>query len=374
MYEKIVLKLDTQNKSEKLNIDPSTIPTLSPVDSIAEFAKGDTSPFYKIQKIDFPVVANGMNYGKQFFESYLSHLKERPTPGSKTGHDMRYGSRAQTDFLLIGGKIENGKDETGSIYLKNYIPPKAESDNANFITECKADLVHFSIVAYTRKEIIQNADFTTTINILDCGREGLRNDAVSFGEGAMDQVTNLDDKAIYKCKLKSSDTDGDNFILMEANMPNKKEFLESLKTVSDSKVTLAEMAESMGQTHLLVTKEHEDAVKLVNALKEKGIKDPIAELGALNKQIEDNRVMVRNAALDTAFGADTEGKNYLRQYADEKIGADCKDVNAAIEDIKKSPVGLKLAQDAADYMSDQNLVGKTDSKKTIPGTPRVFVL
>ena len=364
-YEKVFLKLVADNKQEKLNIDPSTIPTLAPQSSIDDFSKGDTNPYYKIQKIDYPLVANKMNYGKQFFESYVSNLKDRPIPGSKDGHDLRVGSRPKTDFLMVGAKIEPKDEKSGSVYFKNYIPPKAESDNSNFITECKADMVHFSVVAYARKEFLQNPDGTQTVNILDCGSQGLRNDAVSYGEGAMGQVTN-------QIEQKKADVIGDEFICLEAAMPNKQEFLDSLKVHASSGVTLPEIAKAMGQEHLLTTKEHEDALKTVNAIKEAGIKDPIAELGVLRNKIESDQKIVRNAALDTAFGADTNGKNTLRQYADEKIQKDCKDLNSAIEEIKKSPIALKLAGQAADYMSEQNQIFKVDSESDKTGVIPVF--
>ena len=362
-YEKVFLKLVSGDKQEKLNINSVDIPTLSPEASIAEFSKGDTNPYYKIQKIDYPIVANEMNYGKKFFESYIENLKDRPIPGSKDGHNLQYGVRPKTDFIMVGAKIEPKTDKSGSVYFKNYIPAKAESDNSNFITECKSDMVHFSVVAYARKQIVKNEDGTSICNILDCGSQGLRNDAVSFGEGAMSQVTN---------QTRDVDVIDDEFICLEAVMPNKQEFLDSLKVHAGSGVTLPEIAKAMGQENLLATKEHEDALKMVNAIKEAGIKDPVAELVVLRNKIESDQKIVRNAALDTAFGADTNGRNTLRQYADEKIKKDCTDVNAAIEEIKKSPIALKLAEQAADYLSDQNQIYKVDSASDKTGVISVF--
>jgi hypothetical protein len=193
---------------------------------------------------------------------------------------------------------------------------------------------------------------------------GLRNDAVSYGEGAMDQITNAEKNAVV---------DRDDLVLLGANM-NKTEFLDSLKNHASAGVTLSEIANAMGMGNLLVTKEHEDALNVVNAIKEAGISDPVKEVAALKKTIEDNQKMVRNAALDTAFGADAEGKNYLRQYAEEKIAINCADVPAAVEEVKKSPVALKLAADHADYLSEFNKTGKIDgaNKDKKAGEPVVF--
>ena len=454
MYEKVALKLIPAN-SEKLSIDPSTIPTIAPSQSINDFQKGDTTPYYKVQKINFPVLANGMNYQKSFFESLLSNMKDRPIPGSKDGHNMQWGARSKTDFLLVGGKIENGKDDTGSVYLKNYVPPKAESDNQNFITECKSDLVHFSIVAYARKEIIENSDGTYTVNVLDCGAQGLRNDAVSYGEGAMGQVTNADNVRVLgksvsnarklinagkinKGPLSANDEtpEGDwaqfalwNMIeitdaeaetkgrykypygkngevylqalraiasraeqqglselsdlarelydLAKKKTSNKggnvekNEILEALKTV---KLTAAEVLEAMGESTKLVNKQHEDALIVVNGLAALGIKDPVAEVTAMKATIEQNAKIVRNAALDSAYGSDPEGKNSLRQYAEKMISAEEKNLNAAIEKLKTDPIALKLAGDKADFLSDENAIGKSESTKTDPNVPKTFVL
>ena len=57
-----------------LNLDPSTIPNLSPKASIDLFTEGDSNPYFKIQAIPYPSKANGWDYIESFWKSYLSKV------------------------------------------------------------------------------------------------------------------------------------------------------------------------------------------------------------------------------------------------------------------------------------------------------------
>jgi hypothetical protein len=185
------LNILVENKA-KLRISAEEIPTLIPQNILREWQANDNDPYYKLQAIKYPIKANGLNYKESFFEEYISKLKDRPIPGSKNGHDMGWGKRPSTDLLLVGALMEKKGDESGVVYLKNYIPKEgANGSNEIFIRECKSDMINFSIVAYTRDEVINDGDKMER-NIVGSVK-GERNDAVEYGLGAMEQKTNEDE-------------------------------------------------------------------------------------------------------------------------------------------------------------------------------------
>ena len=95
-----------QSNDKPLKVDPSTIPNLVPDKILNQWTDGDNDPYFKVQEIKYPLAANGYNYTEQFFESFLSKVNRAPIPGAKNGHDMRWGIRANTDIILVGGKSE----------------------------------------------------------------------------------------------------------------------------------------------------------------------------------------------------------------------------------------------------------------------------
>jgi hypothetical protein len=183
-----------RKKDTKLDIDPGSIPTLIPKTTLAEWQQGDEDPYYKIQEIEYPIVANGINYLESFFKSFISKLKKRPIPGSKSGHSMWSYERPSTDFIMVGAKLESNGDGTGKVFFKNYIPPEgAGGSNETFIKENKSDMVHYSLVSYTEDNIYADEDGNQKIDVVKSVK-GERNDAVEYGLGAMEQKTNI---AVY---------------------------------------------------------------------------------------------------------------------------------------------------------------------------------
>ncbi len=132
--------------SSGVAIKPDVIPNLVTASAEKEIMEDDKDPYYKIQRMEYPIVGNRIEYTESFFESFLNKLKDSPIPGSKSGHGSFFGSeRPDTDFYLVGGKLEKNGDGTGIVYFKNYIPKEgATSNNTRFITENKANMVHFS--------------------------------------------------------------------------------------------------------------------------------------------------------------------------------------------------------------------------------------
>jgi hypothetical protein len=350
-----VLRVLNLKQSGKIDLPPESIPDLVPAEILAQWKDGDTNPFYKLQKIEYPIKANGLVYKESFFESYISKLKERPIPGAKSGHEMAYGKRAPTDFILIGAKIEKKGNGEGVVYLKNYIPPAGDSgDNKIFIRENKSDMIHFSVVSYVKEEIEETPD-GNIYSVIE-SLYGERNDAVEYGTGAMKQITNKDDLNVPP----ESDELEDKSIKKESNL-TKEELIKSLQAIKANAVSLSEMAEVMGQQDQIVTDKHLNAVKIVDELTKLDIKDPINYVKSLQETIKANAESVRNAELDKAFGGDVEGKNVLRQYAGKQTeGLIGEKLENKIKELKDDPIAQALAARLTDYTTDENTIGKVE--------------
>ena len=281
-------------------------------------------------------------------------------------------------------------------------------------------MVHYSLVSYTKDEIIQDDD-GITINVI-ASIKGERNDAVEYGLGAMDQKTNEEAKynpypnehsariivpgrfeqdsferknittgvdiiigrlkgetttttQAYRFKIKNFTVseakkwlkDHDiKYILFEpatekenkGEAMTKEEILEKLKALkANAEITLLDIAEALGLSKQLLTDEHTEALKLVNSFKEIESKDPVTELKSLREQVKANSGAVRNAELDKAFGNDADKKNYLRQYAEKQAGDLLgEELEKRINEIKEDPIAKQLAKDRTDYTTDTNAI------------------
>ncbi len=446
----------------KLAVSADSIPTLVPAEALKAFGFAeDLAPYFKIEAIEFPTKANGYTYTEEFWRSFVGKMNERPIPGSRYGHDMRWGARGPTDLLLIGGRVDSKGGGAGTVYLKNYIPPKGESgDNGVFIAMNKAGMVDYSIVSYTRDEITTLPEGNREYKCIE-SLGGERNDAVDFGTGAMDMKTNAEGQKLNsKCvtfaksciasgKVDASSawsfsgSDGDSLLgtngddwanyakyhLVEdqgatedtkarwkypvgkagkiyrtalravasraaqqnlqdvsdaasklmseidkkekGNSVDKEELLKTLGVMkANAQVTLAEVAKAMGLEGQLVTSEHVEAVRVINALKADGVTDPISVIKAAKEREKADAIIVRNAALDVAFGTKGE-KNLLRSYAEKQVGdVGGEELAKRINALKEDPVALKLAADKADYTTDTNTIGRADHKGDAPTAER----
>jgi hypothetical protein len=351
--EKEFKKLNLRADNDKvLSIQPDSIPTLVPADSIKQWMDGDADPYYKIQKIDFPLVANGYNYTADFFKSFVSKLNRAPIPGSKLGHETSWGKRGTTDLLLVGAEVKENKNGKGSVFLKMYIPPVGESgDNAVFIKENKTQMVDYSLVSYTKDERIENPDGTVTWNVIE-SRYGERNDAVGYGEGAMQQKTNS----------------ADNDITIQGEGMEKKEILKALKTLKTNlEITLPEIASELGLGSLLITDEQNAAVNKMNAVQKLiGDRDPVEYIKELQSVVKQNADEVRAAKFNEVFGVkvfeDTKKENKARTYAEKIIGDD-ELTEEKINEVKEDEIYKSLAAERADVDSDANRIGISDNDK-----------
>ena len=114
-YNECTKKFNLRQSKELLKIDPSSIPDTISASAKKEWMEGDSEPFFKIQKIDYPIKANGDIYMESFFQSFINSLKDAPIPGAKDGHEMKWGARPKTDFIMSGAKLDSNGDGTGSM-------------------------------------------------------------------------------------------------------------------------------------------------------------------------------------------------------------------------------------------------------------------
>jgi len=342
-----------------LTIDPTSIPTTIPKDAQAEWIQDD--PYFKIQEIEYPIIANGYNYTESFFKSFTKVLKSRPIPGSRAGHDMNYGSRAGTDLLVVGSKIESNKDGTGKVYLKNYILPiGASGDNTVFIKENKTNMVEYSLVSYTEDEEIYDdaGNYLRTDVIKSLGHE--RNDAVGYGEGAMEQKTNTQ---------QGKENIG------EKRM-DKKEILAALGTLKTNlEVTLPEIAKALNLESLLITDEQKETLAKHNSIvKLVGDTDPVEFIESLIKERKENAASVRSALIDKEFGPvefpDTKKANSARIYAEKILGSD-ELTKEKLNEIKEDELYKKLSLERSDINDKSNIFGVVDGKEESKTTLKV---
>jgi hypothetical protein len=393
----------------KLNISPDTIPTLIPADALALLQEGDATPYYKIQAIEYPTKGNGWNYLESFWKSYIGKLNTRAFPGSKSGHSMQWGGRAPADFFLVGGSVRENGDGTGTVYLKNYVPPKGEtSDNERFIKLCKAGMIDFSIVSRTKDQIYD--DPKTGERVYDCvSSEGSeRNDALDYGDGSMDQKSNaaidfeLAESLIREGKVSLKDN-GDELVFngllsrpmlrrlvshadgeekvniaalisqidkstKENSKVTKKEVLDSLPALkANGEITLSEIAASMGLSDQLKTNADTEVIAKYNGVKAVLGEDPVAKANALIAGQKDAEALKINSDIEAIAGKklNADGTaNDLYEFAAIKLnGKTGTAYTEALDALKKNSLFTERAGQLADMTSEINVIADDGKPK-----------
>lgn len=346
--KKINLRM-ADGADKAINLSADSIPTLIPSETLALIQDGDTQPYYKVQAIDYPLKANGFNYTEGFFESYIAKMNRAPIPGSKDGHHLQLGKRSPTDFMLIGGKLDKNGDGSGVAYLKNYIPPVAESNNTNFIIENKANMVDYSLVAMTKDMKVNMPDGSIRMDVME-SVIGERNDAVPYGLGAMEQKTNSREAENEEVTTVADE---------------KKTLFEKLSTMkANAEISLMEIAKHLGLEAQLITDEQKTNLAAYDrAVKLTGDVSPEAFIAESIEKAKANAASVRSAKISEAFGPveyeDSHEKNLSREYA-ESLLPDGEVTEEKINEIKGGDVFKKLAAERADYTSDANRAGKSE--------------
>lgn len=394
---------------EKIRVlGENEVPTLVPSEKLLVLMNGDGAPYFKIQAIKYPIRGSGGIYEESFFQSFVDVTNSRPIPGAKRGHWR--ANRPESDFYMIGGKLEPNGDGTGTVYFKNYIPPLGDgSDNARFIQDAKAGIVNFSLVSAPSYTVDENGVYHFT------GTEGYeRNDAVEFGTGAMKQQTNADGESLIESSvrklrelIKAGEVDRNSkwtppaevdkkwFLIENENEPEDSKArysypygkdgkvyrsalrsiasraaqndLEDLATLATEMLAIVDSeGEKMNKEEMLLkltnmrTNGELTNVELVKAFglvleNTEEVTRLKTENSALTAKLAQTETIRVNAFMDKEFG--TEG--LLRDYAGKQLNSMDP---AKVEEFKKDPVALQLAGNQTDI----TFFGKVDNSNQIP--------
>jgi hypothetical protein len=210
-------------------------------------------------------------------------------------------------------------------------------------------MIEFSLVSYTKDERVELPDGSVSYNVIG-SMFGERNDIVGYGEGAMEQKTN---------------------ILEEENKRmDKKEILAALGTLkANLEVTLPEIAKTLGLESLLITDEQKtNLAKHNSVIKLCGTVDPVELIEGLKKERKENADAVRSAKITESFGVevfeDTKKANKARVYAVKVLGND-ELTDEKVNEIKADELYKTLALERSDINNPDNEIGELDKKNQV---------
>jgi len=395
-----------QNPQTKVKAED--IPNTIPANALAELLKNDSDPYYSVEAIDFPVMGNTHIYGVQgsyekgYFESIEKDLKKKPIPGSKNGHS--YSDKPTNDLFLVGMKIEETGNGTGTAYFKNYIPPKDFNgqDNYGLIRDSRLGLLQFSLVS---RPVYDEKELETTGKYKVIGTNGgNRNDAVE--EGAMKQTVNSrqeTDFGLMRDLVKNGQVTLENIdgniiqngkvsrpalrqIVSRADCENKAEISEIISMIDKTKnggkpvdineivtavknnnIAFADIAKNCG--FVVRNVQDEENAKIVENMKKKLGDEPekkldtiLAENAANAEAIVKNKVIAVYGQPKTKNG-DVEADNPAYVYAMDKCkGKNSSEVDSLLVSLKDDPIMKMIASKNADMTTTAVVIG--DSKKT----------
>jgi hypothetical protein len=399
--------------------EANTIKTIISNDIFTELRKNDENPepLFVVEAIDFPVEGSGGIYTKQFFESFLSRMKNHVYGGNKLGHS--YPER--NDFYTIGGQLELNEDgESGTVYLKIYIPSFGfETTNSGFIRDVKAKNVHYSLVTAPTYEM--KADKKGNMIRYFIGSTGYeRNDAVPYEAGAMKQRVNSIGADIEEIKKaiengrvdRKEDRDGSIMqngvvyrsslrrAISRANETERPELAGLLSMIDKTQnggkpmdlneamsmvgnaikngaVAVADIAKECKFEKLLRNEADEQNAVMVNSLTAKLGEKPMDKIDAMIAENKANASAIARNSVADAFGAaekEVEGKKivnsaftYAMKTCEGKTGVE---LNSAIEELKKDDVMKTIRANQADIFSGVNVI--KNSGDTGATKPRVI--
>lgn len=390
--------------SEKPLPNVEDVPVLVKKAVLDELQKNDKEPYYKIEAIEYPASGSGGVYEASFFKSFINVTKQRPIPGSKRGHE--WISRPSSDFYMIGGKTEDNSDGTGTAYFLIYIPPMGDpTDNAGFIRDARANMVHFSLVTQPEYNVKKDPDGVERRHFTKSnGYE--RNDAVEFGAGAMSQVVNSKEiinfeearNMIENGQISRNDKGETLYVngkvsrpmlrrmVANADCENKTEIAELISLIDKKQnggkpmelneaVQMVQNAAANGQLNLgetfkvaLRNKDDEKNAELVKALNGKNLGEDV--LAGIDKIIAENKAnadAIAKNAVAAAFGPESvttevngkkeTTKNAAFEYAIQKCtGKTGADLETAINSLKDDVVMKSLRANQADPNSGINII------------------
>jgi ATP-dependent Clp protease, protease subunit len=258
------------------------------------------------------------------------------------------------ELRKIADRTEKANDQIAAILAKR---------SGKSIDEIK-DMMDAETWLYGQ-EIVDNGFADKLIESKDSGNVQPRDIAIEQAKNAVKSKL----AAVYKSRQEFNAGNGiENINDGEESMPTKKEMLDKLVIMKESgELSLPEITDSFGLKDKLITEDHLSALKVVNALKEMNIDDPVKTIKDLQEKQNADADAVRNAKLSEVFGVsvkDESGKetNLVLAYAMNQV-KNAEDLDAAIEAVKSDPIAIKLMEDKADTNSPTNKLGIVDKNK-----------
>ena len=349
-------------------INPDTIPTLITAEKLKELTKGDESPYFVVEEIlDIREPVKGVEFTREFWESFLGKLNDAPLPGSKSGHTSPYEwwVTGDMDFFTVGGDIKGN-----SVFLKMYIPSQGyKSSNEIFIKALKTGVVHFSIVSWTEDLIeVNEAGEIVSIKAIRSVK-GERNDAAERNMGAMEQRVNRDNPDQNKSskEMKMSDI-------------TYEKIITNLKTrCAVDNLDYSKVAKDLGFS--ILTDKDKVKIDTLSEIKKITGENPVEKIKAMkakeeivSQQAYDNlreKLMSENFGPEKIHENGQEKLNLKRSAADPHVSKEIQteeQLKQEIEKAKEDPVVESISFQAADVNSSiNNLSGVKVNTAATPG-------
>jgi ATP-dependent protease ClpP protease subunit len=300
-------------------------------------------------------------YGKEIVEKGFADSLESSGAAENRSSDV---AKAQAMVKSVSLPNKNEDARKACEYL-NLINKKTESIPDEVFAEIRSSIADGEIDPGPWDEKDGDIQYFDSGKRYPWGKDGrvyqsaLRITASRAGRAQRHDVSALAGEAIrlIQTQAKKNRSGGN-------NVETRDEAIQLLKNaITNEHLTYAEIATNLGFSDKLMTADHRSALEIVNKLTALGITDPVAFVGQLQADQKANEEKVRNAALDTAFGAVEENgkKNVLRAYAGQQLAAvSIKEIDAKIESFKKDDIALELAGKRADVYNSINVIEHSD--------------
>lgn len=349
MYSELCIKKETDMKygftqqyavrpKTKINDDilNSIEMTKACKEAYEKLSEGDDKPFFFVQELKFGdkyPATDGTIFTKDFMQSYISKLEEKPIPGSAFGHVANEknwtGERASNEVYLVGAKIIN--DDTAQ--LKMYVSKDmVEHEYAKLKKEIQAGLLSTSIYSYAKFEISEEGDVTSMKAVESMSGE--RNDIVEWNMTGMHSgMIATSQKAVVEDNKNEGDT------IMELEKAIEVITTSAQKVGSDK----AQLAEKLGLGDIIATDEMKEKVSKFDTLSQKygELETVLADMETFQK---DNFEVVRDVALKEAYSSEEAIMFAKDLIGDEPMTKE--QIKQKIEDINKMPTMQKVLSGA----------------------------
>lgn len=218
---------------------------------------------------------------------------------------------------------------------------------------------------------IQEAGFSN--ETIETGQAGEKTACIQEGKAKFKIMVNSLDREKYNNELKQimniiQDTTNVNTLennKQGADKVTKEEILNKVMTLkTNNELTLPELAETLNMSDQIVTKEHTNALTVLNELVEISGKDNVIDfVKELITERENNANLVRESKMTELFGPKKDKKsgkeNDVRSYA-EMILKDKELSEENINGIKENSIYKKLLAEQADMFSEANKLSTVD--------------